>query len=374
MAERINADHGLVDSWTANLGGPRTAHLLGRLDNAVPWATLAKPILALPEYRGNSANSRTANSRTTSSRTTSSRTTNSRTTSSRTANSCTGNSRATTIPNKGGRPAWPAITMLKCVLLAKWFGLSDPQLEECLQDRLSFRRFVGLSLTDSTPDETTFVRFRARLREANLDRTLFDATRNHLDAQGILINDGTLVDAIIIEQSRGTKRDDGTSTRDPEASFTKKNGETYHGYKGHIAVDRSTIVKDYRFSDAAPHDSNFIDELTRDEKQMVVADSAYRSAAREAELTSRGVACAIIFKRKRGQSELPPMLKKLNRMIASVRARVEHPFAWLRGMGYRRVRYRGARRNELDFAFNLIAYNIKRSLSLSPTPVLTRSA
>jgi len=320
MAERTNAEHGLVDAWTAELGGPRTAALLGRLDRAVAWDTLVKPIAALPEYRGG---------------------------------------------EKGGRPAWPALTMLKCVLLAKWFGLSDPQLEECLQDRLSFRRFVGLSLTDGTPDETTFVRFRARLRERGLDRTLFDATLKHLEKRGLLVKDGTLVDATIIEQSRGSKRDDGTSTRDPEASFTAKGGESYHGYKGHIAADRSGIVTDYRFSDAAPHDSNFIDELTEGETKMVVADSAYRSDAREAALSSRGVSCAIAFKRKKGQKKLPRTLERLNRLIASVRAVVEHPFAWLTNMGYRRVRYRGRRRNELDFALNLIAYNWKKSLSLT---------
>lgn len=319
MAERTNADYGLIDGMTADLGGPRTSALLKRLDKAVPWATLVKPIAALPEYRGG---------------------------------------------DKGGRPAWPALTMLKCVMLAKWFGLSDPQLEECLKDRLSFRRFVGLSLTDATPDETTFVRFRARLRERDLDRRLFDDTRANLDRLGLLVKEGSIVDATIIEQARGSKRDDGTSTRDPEASFTKKNGETSHGYKGHINADRSALVVDYRFSDAAPHDSNFIDELIRDEEQMVVADTAYRSAKREAELTARGVACAIAFKRQRGQGGLPPLLKKLNRMIASVRAVVEHPFAWMRQMGHRRVRYRGRRRNELDFALMLVAYNWKRSLSL----------
>jgi transposase, IS5 family len=320
MAERTNAEHGLVDAWTANLGGPRTAALLDKLDKAVPWSRIVKPIAAMPEYRGG---------------------------------------------EKGGRPAWPALTMLKCVMLAKWFGLSDPQLEECLQDRLSFRRFVGLSLNDSTPDETTFVRFRARLRERGLDRRLFDDTLAHLERQGMLVKDGTLVDATIIEQSRGSKREDGTSTRDPEASFTSKHGRRYHGYKGHIAADSSGIVTDYRFSDAAPHDSNFIDELTQNEKKMVVADSAYRSADREAALHRRGVACALSFKRKRGQATLPPLLAQLNQMIASVRAVVEHPFAWMRAMGYRRVRYRGRRRNETDFSLHLTAYNWKRSLSLT---------
>jgi len=319
MAERTNAEHGLVDAWTAELGGPRTAALLARLDAAIPWKTLVAPILRLPEYRGG---------------------------------------------EKGGRPAWPALTMLKCVLLAKWFGLSDPQLEECLQDRLSFRRFVGLALNDATPDETTFVRFRARLRDANLDRRLFNDTLAQLEKQGLLLKEGTLVDAMIIEQARGTKRQDGTSTRDPEASFTAKHGRKHHGYKGHIAADRSALVTDYRFSDAAPHDSNFIDELIENERTMVVADTAYRSSAREAVLRARGVTCAIAFKRQRGQKKLPPLLKRLNRMIASVRAAVEHPFAWMRNMGYRRVRYRGRRRNEVDFALNLIAYNWKRSLSL----------
>lgn len=324
MAERINADHGLIDGMTADLGGPRTSALLTRLDRAVPWATLVRPIGALPEYRGPARGQ-----------------------------------------DKGGRPAWPALTMLKCVMLAKWFGLSDPQLEECLQDRLWFRRFAGLSLTDSTPDETTFVRFRARLRERGLDRRLFDDTLAHLDRLGLLVKEGSIVDATIIEQARGSKRDDGASTRDPEASFTKKNGETSHGYKGHINADRSALVTDYRFSDAAPHDSNFIDELTEGEKRMVVADTAYRSVEREERLAARGVTCAIAFKRQRGQGDLPPLLKKLNRMIASVRAVVEHPFAWIRQMGHRRVRYRGRRRNELDFALMLVAYNWKRSLSLA---------
>ena len=86
--------------------------------------------------------------------------------------------------------------------------------------------------------------FVARLREANLDRTFFDATLKHLETQRLLVEDRTLVDATIIEQDRGRKRADGTCSRDPEASFTKKNGETYHGYKGHIAADRSGIVKE----------------------------------------------------------------------------------------------------------------------------------
>lgn len=301
----------------------------------MPWAALVRPIAALPEYRAKAPGT-----------------------------------------DMGGRPAWPALTMLKCVMLAKWFGLSDPQLEECLQDRLSFRRFAGLSLTNGTPDETTFVRFRARLRERGLERRHFDDSLKHLDGLGLLVKEGTLVDATIVEQARGKKREDGTGTRDPEASFTRKGGETYHGDKGHIAADTSALVTDDRFSGAAPHDSTLIDELVKDEATMVVADSAYRSVEREKRLRARGVACAIAFKRKRGQKELPPKLEKLNRLIAPVRAVVEPPFAWMRAMGNRRVRYRGRRRNEVDFALTLIAYNWKRSLSLARTasPAARRGA
>lgn len=320
MAQRVNAEFGLVDGMTADLGGPRTARLLDRLDESVSWKELVAPIAKLPEYR----------------------------------------------EKRGvGRPAWQPETMLRALLLAKWFNLSDPQLEECLKDRLSFRRFVGLSLTDATPDETTFVVFRRRLRDAGLDRTIFDATLAQLEKRGLLVKEGTLVDATIIEQSRGSHRDDGTSTRDPEASFTKKSGQTHFGFKGHIAADRSSLVTDFRFSDAAPHDSNFIDELTEDETSMVVADTAYRSEERERKLLARGVTPVIAFKRQRGEKELAKELRVFNRIVASLRAVVEHPFAWMKRTGYRRVRYRGLRRNAFDFALHLVAYNWRRSLSLA---------
>jgi len=320
MAQRVNAEFGLVDGMTADLGGPRTARLLDRLDKSVSWKELIAPIARLPEYR----------------------------------------------EKRGvGRPAWQPETMLRALLLAKWFNLSDPQLEECLKDRLSFRRFVGLSLSDATPDETTFVVFRRRLRDAGLDRAIFDATLAQLEKRGLLVKEGTLVDATIIEQSRGSTRDDGTSSRDPEASFTKKSGQTHFGFKGHIAADRSSLVTDFRFSDAAPHDSNFIDELTEDEKSMVVADTAYRSEERERTLLARGVTPVIAYKRQRGEKELAKELRVFNRIVASLRAVVEHPFAWMKRTGYRRVRYRGLRRNEFDFALHLVAYNWKRSLSLA---------
>ena len=175
-----------------------------------------------------------------------------------------------------------------------------------------------------------------------------------------------MVDATIIEQSTGRRREDGTSTRDEDASFTRKHGRTHHGYKGHIACDLSGIVTDYRFTTAKEHDSRRIDELTETERTAVYADSAYSDLARRSGLRERGVIDGIIYKRSRGQPELWDWQKRWNRLVSRVRARVEHPFGMMKQqLGYRRVRYRGRERNEFDFALTLAACNIKRSLSLS---------
>jgi len=228
--------------------------------------------------------------------------------------------------------------MLKCLMLQKWFNLSDPGLEEALRDRISFRKFVGLSFTDKTPDETTFVRFRERLRSAGLQEKLFNAVVEHIGEQGLLVREGTMVDATIIEAPRGRKRPDGTNTRDEDASFTRKHGRSHHGYKGHVAADVSGIVVECRFGTAKEHDSRHIDDLTRRERHAVFADSAYSDRARRLALRQRGVIDAIAYKRNRGQASLFDWQERWNTLVAKYRARVEHPFAMLKQqLGYRRT-------------------------------------
>ncbi|MDP7348824.1 MAG: IS5 family transposase [Phycisphaeraceae bacterium] len=318
--ERINRAPGFVDAATAALGGPRTSALLERLNDAADWDRLVEPIRALPEYQHTGP----------------------------------------------GRRPWDAAVMFKAFMLQRWFSLSDPQLEEQLKDRLSFRRFVGLSLDDDTPDETTYVIFRDRLRAAKLERALFAAAQQQLDEQGLLVREGTIVDATIIEQSRGHKRKDGTSTRDAEASSTFKHGRPYHGYKAHVATDFSGLVTDYQWTTAKVHDSQCIDGLTADETHAVIADSAYSDAARRRALQSRGVIDGIMYKRHRGQAKLRDWQLRWNRAVSKVRAFGEHPFAHLKHhLGWRRVRYRGQDRNRFDLSLRLIAYNLKRSLCLS---------
>lgn len=319
MAVRQNESMGFVDAVMAELGGPRSGALLEKLDAATPWEKLAAPIRALPEYNNAGA----------------------------------------------GHPPWCPVLMLKGLMLQKWNNLSDPGLEEALKDRISFRKFVGLSFTDKTPDETTFVKFRQRLREAGLHDTIFDAVVKHIESKGLLVKEGTMVDATIIEAPRGRPRPDGTTTRDQDASFTAKHGVPHHGYKGHIACDLSGIVTGYRFGTAKQHDSDHIDDLTLHERKLVLADSAYSSRERREQLRARGVVDGICYKRVKGQARLYDYQERWNRLVARHRAKVEHPTAMMKQQcGYRKVRYRGRERNAFDFAMTMSACNIKKSTSL----------
>ena len=316
--ERKTEQLSFLDGLTAGLGGRRTAEFFKKCDEFIPWQQLAE--LLKDMYRNNT--------------------------------------------EKGGASNWPIVMMVKCMMLQKWFNLSDPMLEEMLLDRLSFRRFIGLRMEDNTPDETTFVVFRKRLRKHGHISTLFDKTIEILKQRGVVLEEGTCVDATIIETSRGRKRDDGSSTRDKTASYTKKNDRTYHGFKAHIATDTNGIIKDYRFDTAKVHDSQHIDDLVADEQHSVFADSAYMDSQRKKRLEDAGIFCGIIQRRVRGKKELTAAQKWHNRLVAGFRAVVEHPFAWMKNTGFRRARYRGLQRNGMDFGLHAIAYNFKRSFSL----------
>lgn len=267
----------------------------------------------------------------------------------------------------GGAPHWPIATMLKVVFLQKCFGLSDPIAEEMLRDRISFRRFVGLSFDDKTPDHSTISTFRDRLRQKGHGSTLFEQTLEVLRAKGLVVNQGTLIDATILEAPLGGKRADGSDTTDPAARKTVKGGRSYHGYRAHVATDRRGIITDYVYDTASVSEHEHFDHLARNEKKAVIADSGCRSKDRVDRLRQRGVIAGICHRRVRGQKELTPQQKRFNRLIAPIRAFVEHPFAWIKSrLNNRRVRYRGLCRNALDFALAAVACNFCRSFTLKP--------
>ena len=274
---------------------------------------------------------------------------------------------------KGGAPHWPVVTLIKIVFLQKCFGLSDPMAEEMLQDRISFRRFVGLSLDDKTPDHSTLSVFRKRLLAKGHGSTLFDKTLEILRERGLVVNQGTLIDATIIEAPLGGKRADGQSTADPCASKTVKGGRSYHGYRAHVATDRRGLITDFVYDTACVSEHKHFDHLARHEPRLVVADSGCRSRQRVQVLRERGVTAALCHRRVRGQKELTAEQRRLNRLIAPIRGFVEHPFAWIKQrLNNRRTRYRGVRRNALDFALSAVACNFCRSFTLEPVGIVTQ--
>ena len=145
-----------------------------------------------------------------------------------------------------GADGYPPLCLFKALLLSIWYNLSDAKLEDALADRLSFRKFCGFPLDAQTPDETTFVRFRKTLRERKLFDELFADIGQQLDKQGLFVKQGTLIDATIVEADakRPPVSQGEISMVDPDAGFTKKNGESYFGYKMHVGVDEgSTLIR-----------------------------------------------------------------------------------------------------------------------------------
>jgi transposase, IS5 family len=323
--ERIPASPTFTDAFTADLGGPRAKAFFAVCEREIPFAELAESVKDVFVQRD-----------------------------------------AAAAASKGGAPHWPVVTMLKVLLMQKWFGLSDPMAEEMLLDRISFRQFVRLSLDDKTPDHSTISLFRTRLREHGHGSTLFDKALQTLRDKGLVMTEGTLIDATIIEAPRGSKRADGSSTADPCASKTYKHGRAYHGYRAHVATDPRSIITDFVYDSASVSEHTHFDALAAAEDKAVYADSACRSKDRVEKLEKRGVFAGICHRRVRGQKELSAEQRAFNRLVSGVRAMVEHPFAWIKRMTGGRTRYRGLVRNALDFALAAVAYNFKRSFSLSP--------
>src|ERR687884_801221 len=133
--------------------------------------------------------------------------------------------------------AYPLLTYVKLLLLQQWYGLSDEGLEAAVDDRLSFRRFAGIPLAESVPDHGSIRRFREELAKRGSAERLLAEVNRQLDAKGLILRRGTLIDATILEAAvRPPTGDAGeVSERDPQAGWTRKNGRSRFGYKAHVA-------------------------------------------------------------------------------------------------------------------------------------------
>ncbi len=257
-----------------------------------------------------------------------------------------------------GRPSYPLLTLFKAMLLQQWYGLSDPRTEEAISDSISFRRFVGLSLGDSVPDHSTLSRFRAQL--GNRLMKLLEALNRQLDQRGLIVRQGTLIDASFVQSSSRQKR------VDPEAGrYGMQQQDSVAGYKMHMAVDQfSGLVRKVIVTGANINDSTPADELILGDEAAVYADRAYDKHERREALEHRGVFAGLMHRSSK-YYDLSPSQKALNRMIRPVRASVERTFGILK-MHYRlrRTRYIGLGRTAVQINLAVMAMNIKRALVL----------
>lgn len=275
----------------------------------------------------------------------------------------------TTLRDGGsGRPAYPPLPMFKVLLLQSLYGLSDAEMEEALADRLSFRRFVGLVLTDKVPDHSTICRFRNLLVEQGMLEKLFAELDRQLDKAGLILRRGTMLDATVIE-TEAARPGDPEASSDPDARFTRRQGRagSSFGYKAHVAVDQgSGLIRAVVTTPANVNDTVPADLLIQGDEAAVLADAAYHTHAREAALKARGIKPRLMRRPNKNHPKLPPRLQHYNRLIARQRWAVETTFATLkRRMGLATIRYRGLAKATGQVLLASIAFNMRRWVTLS---------
>jgi len=216
--------------------------------------------------------------------------------------------------------------MLRMYFIQHWFNLADEACEEALLDSTALRHFVGIDLgCERVPDGTTLLKFRRLLEKHELGEALFAAVGKILQAQGLKIGTGTIVDATIIGAPSSTKNAD--KKRDPEMCQTRKGRQWYFGMKVHIGVDSQTgLVHSAVVTAANVHDKHALPDLLHGEERRVYGDSAYAS---QQELIALKAPQAKDFtnQRVRKGGEIDEVERSKNRTKSRVRARVEHVFA-----------------------------------------------
>lgn len=288
---------------------------------------------------------------------------------------------------QGGRPPYDYVLMLKVLILQRYYNLSDDQVEYQINDRMSFMRFLGLTICDDVPDSRTVRHFRERLMDLGLIDKCFGLFLSELERLGLLVHEGRIVDASFVEvpRQRNSRDDNRTikeggipesiagkphrrAQKDTDARWTKKNGVNYFGYKNHVKTDSgSKLILRYATTDASVHDSQVLGELLdkeADQGRPLYADSAYVGAAQEQVIEAAEMENRVHEKGYRNRP-LDEAQKAANREKSSTRARVEHIFGFMEmSMNGMYVQVIGqARVHALNGLMNL-AYNMFRSIQL----------
>ena len=272
-------------------------------------------------------------------------------------------------PSDTGRPAYDPVFMFKILLMQQWFNLSDPQAEAQINDRISFKIFLDIDITDTGPDETTICNFRNYIGSIGLADDLFEEINKQFEQKGLIVKTGTLIDASFYQAcTKPTAK--GKEAKDSDAAWGAKgkgkNKKYCYGYKVHIGVDQdSGIARKTEITNARVNDHEVFDELISGDEQGVYADKAYYDKKRAEELETKGMKNGLMKRGARGKP-LSESDKARNKRLSKIRAQVERPFGIIKSKwGHNRARYLGLFRNKVHLLLIFIAYNMRRACSLS---------
>ena len=263
--------------------------------------------------------------------------------------------------NGNGRRPYPLSTMLRVHCMQLFYNLSDPAMEDALYEIESMRRFAGLRISEAIPDETTILKFRHLLEKHKLGEALFGLINKHLSESGMILKEGTIVDATIIHAPSSTKNKEGK--RDKEMNSTRKGNQSYFGMKMHIGTDDAVgMIHSVETTPANEHDITAADKLLHGEEKRVWGDAGYVGIDKREEHENRDVEWLIACR----PGKLKALPKKSDERItekikAQVRAKVEHPFLTIkRKFGYNKVRYKGIAKNRDRLCLLAGFYNLIR--------------
>jgi IS5 family transposase len=272
-----------------------------------------------------------------------------------------------------GRPPVGLERMLRMYIAQNCFGLSDEGIEDALYDSQAIRRFVGIDLgREAAPDATTLLKFRRLLEEKNLTAAIFEAINAHLAKRGLLMRQGTIVDATLIAAPSSTKN--STGERDPEMHQTKKGNQWHFGMKAHVGVDAdSGLVHTVVGTAANVNDVTQAHHLLHGKETDVFGDAGYQGADKREENQGKQVRWHIAMRpgKRKALPETPwgVVMDKLEQVKARIRAKGEHAFHVIKNLfHHRKTRYRGLEKNtkQLYTLFGLANLVLARRWLLAP--------
>jgi len=281
----------------------------------------------------------------------------------------------------GGRPPFDYVMMFKILILQKLYNMADDKTEYQIKDRLSFQRFLGLSLCDTVPDAKTIWNFRELLQEVNILEIIFEQFVEQMESKGIITRSGSIVDATFVDVPRQrNKRDENKeiksgkipeewevegnqhkrAQKDTDARWTVKDKETHYGYKDHIKIDKkSKMITKYEVTSAEVHDSQALENLIEPDKdRRIYGDSAYTGEDVQ-ECIPEDISNCIHEKGYRNHP-LTKTQERNNKAKSRIRVRVEHVFGRMQQFGGITIRTIGITRAEIQIGLLNMAYNLTR--------------